>query len=95
MGSSGPRRTTKADGDLAELGVVAPHDRRRRHHGIRADDLLDLAGEDLLAAPVDHVVGPGVEVDEPVVVLMPEIPRPQPAVLVEAVPVRVARRSPR
>ena len=54
-------------GDLAQLGVVAPRPRPRRPPiGIRADDLFDLPGEHLLAAPVDHVVGPGVQVDEPV-----------------------------
>ena len=58
-------------------------------HGVGADDLFDLPGEDLLAAPVDDVVGPGVEVDEAVGILVPEVARAQPAVRVEAVPVRV------
>ena len=44
--------------NLAELRVVPSDDRRRGDHGVRADDLFDLPGEDLLAAPVDHVIGP-------------------------------------
>ena len=85
-----PRRTTYATGTWPSSGSSRPTTATAGDHGVGADDLLDLPGEDLLAAAVDHVVGPGVEVEEPVGVAVPEVARAQPAVRVEAVLVRAA-----
>ena len=63
-------------GHRTQLGIKGSDHRDGSHIGIEQGHLLDLAGEDLLTATVDHIVGPGVEVEVAVVVEMPEVSRP-------------------
>ena len=77
-------------GHLAKLGIVLAGDGDGDDRRVRADDLFDLAGKDLLAAPVDDVVAPGDQVEVAVRVAPSEVARAQPATGTEPVGVRAA-----
>ena len=83
VGDGGGVRHHVGDRPLAEHLVDRADHGGRADAGLGEQDLLDLPRVDLLAAPVDHVVGPPDEEQVAVGVQVPEVAGVQPAVGVD------------
>src|SRR5207253_4999992 len=68
---------------LAVAGMGGRDDGGLEHRRMRADGLLDVAGRELLPTPVDHILEPPGDVDDPFGAERAEVASTEPAVTVE------------